>query len=89
MEGDELKRKLTEQLELSRQITQEKEKKEAAQEFHIITAGLHHLLSTAGRPGIFRSPYGEAYSAKAFDIPVEDHIRDAFKVNPIIISITE
>jgi hypothetical protein len=80
IEGDELKRKLEEQFQQSREITQQEKKLEAAKEFHAITASLHHLLSTAGRPGIFRSPYGESYSAKAFDIPVEDHIRDAFKV---------
>lgn len=61
-------------------IFQEREEEAAAEEFDKVTGSLHHLLSTSVRPGIFRSPYGEAYSATAFDIPVEKHIEDSFKV---------
>ncbi|CEG46541.1 IQ motif, EF-hand binding site [Plasmopara halstedii] len=57
----------------------EREEKESAEEFMAAIFNAHHLLSTATQPGIFRSPYGELYSAKAFDIPVEEHIAGAFK----------
>ncbi|XXQ37584.1 Myosin motor domain-containing protein [Plasmodiophora brassicae] len=79
-----LRRAMQAEFEQRKEEAREREQLEAAAEFSGITSNLHHLLSTATQAGIFKSPFGEVYSAKAFDIPVEEHIADAFRVGPVL-----
>jgi hypothetical protein len=43
------------------------------------TENLHHLVSTYSTPGVFKSVLGEQFDATAFEIPLEQHIKDSFK----------
>lgn len=61
------------------QEAEEKYNTERLQEFDQATTNLHHLMSTANRPGVFKSPFGHEYSATAYGICVEDHLRNAMK----------
>jgi hypothetical protein len=40
---------------------------------------LHHLLSTAVTPSVFKSVLGQDFEATAYEIPIEQHIKDSFK----------
>jgi hypothetical protein len=66
---------------MERQASREQEKKElnASKKFDALAENLHHLISTKAIPGVFNSRFGEMYQITAFDIPMDDHIRDAFK----------
>ena len=59
---------------------QQQDEQEAADEFEHMTENLHHLLSTKTNPSVFQSPFGPEFQATAFDIPIEQHIKDSFKV---------
>jgi hypothetical protein len=48
-------------------------------QFERVVGDAHHLLSTAAIPGVFRSPLGPHADATAFDVPVEEHIKEAFQ----------
>jgi len=67
--------------EMTRRKLEAKEKYETErlEEFEDATTNLHHLLSTSNRPGVFKSPFGNEFSATAYGICVEDHLRNAMK----------
>lgn len=47
-------------------------------QFDTLTSNIHHLVGTHAIPSVFQSRLGPEYDATAFDIPMEEHIRDAF-----------
>ena len=49
-----------------------------AQKFDQMIGSLHHLLSTKRIRGIFNSPFGHQFSAKAHGISIEQHIQQKF-----------
>lgn len=67
-------------MENQREIEDIKSREEVKKslEFNELTTNLHHLLSTKCVPGIFRSPFGEQFSATANGITMEKHIRQSF-----------
>eukprot|EP00455_Lapot_gusevi_P048751 TRINITY_DN6799_c0_g1_i3.p1 TRINITY_DN6799_c0_g1~~TRINITY_DN6799_c0_g1_i3.p1 ORF type:complete len:293 (+),score=57.43 TRINITY_DN6799_c0_g1_i3:95-973(+) len=69
------------QLQYEHQCKQhaEKEEEEVAEAFERVTESLHHLISTKATPGVFASPFGPQFQATAFQIPIEDHIKQQFK----------
>ncbi len=46
-------------------------------EFKKVASGLHHLLSTKSRPGVYNSPFALDGPPTAFGVSVEDHLRDS------------
>lgn len=50
---------------------------EDREKFKKLTSNLHHLISTATRPGVFNPPYANALPT-AFNVPLETLIRDSF-----------
>jgi len=40
---------------------------------------LHHLLSTQCQPGIYNPRLDDAFKPKVFNIPVEEHLKQARK----------
>lgn len=50
-----------------------------AEQFEAATENLHHLISTHVTPGVFKSVLGEQYDATAYEIPLEQHLKDSFR----------
>ena len=74
--SDALKRQLQEhRTKLERKQAAERET-DARMEFEKVTENLHHLLSTSAQAGIYNSPYLQGNVPTAFDVPVEDHLRN-------------
>lgn len=63
---------------MEKQIEEEEDRAEAAarEEFKKVTQGLHHLLSTKSTPGVYNPPYAAGMVPTAFDVPIEDHLRE-------------
>eukprot|EP00747_Dinoflagellata_sp_TGD_P167543 gnl/TRDRNA2_/TRDRNA2_192130_c0_seq1.p1 gnl/TRDRNA2_/TRDRNA2_192130_c0~~gnl/TRDRNA2_/TRDRNA2_192130_c0_seq1.p1 ORF type:complete len:394 (+),score=62.44 gnl/TRDRNA2_/TRDRNA2_192130_c0_seq1:121-1302(+) len=57
----------------------EMEEREMRQEFDSLAGDLHHLVSTKSIPGVYNPPYNDALP-RAFDKPIEQHLRDALHV---------
>ena len=51
---------------------------EAEREFGKVVKNLHHLSSTKVQPGVYSNPFRKT-KPKAFDIPIETHLKSAFK----------
>jgi hypothetical protein len=49
---------------------------EEEKEFQQVTSNLHHLLSTKSCRGVFSSLYGSQYDKKAYNRPIESHIKE-------------
>ncbi|CAE7365703.1 SPATA17 [Symbiodinium natans] len=49
------------------------------EEFDNLAGDLHHLMSTSSIPGVYNPPYSDLLP-KAFEKPIEDHLRDACRV---------
>ena len=49
-----------------------------AEKFDKLIGNLHHLLSTKRIKGVFKSPFGNEFSATAYGISVEQHIKQKF-----------
>lgn len=60
-------------------VNAEKAELMQSKKFDKLAENLHHLVSTKAIPGIFNSRFGEMYQITAYDIPMDDHIRDAFR----------
>ena len=61
-----------------RQAQAKKLRLENESQFSRIIKDLHHLASTKSQPGIYNAPYAKQLP-KAFNIPIETHIKSAFK----------
>jgi len=51
----------------------------ARDEFKKVTQNLHHLLSTKSTPGVYNPPYAQDMVPTAFDVPIEEHLREGVK----------
>jgi hypothetical protein len=60
------------------QMQQEKLESEASVKFEEMASSLHHLVSTRAIPGIFNSPFGEINQRTAYEVPLDQHLWDAF-----------
>jgi len=62
-----------------------KSEEDRGRAFESLTRNMHHLLSTRAIPSVFQAPLatgvgaGEAVQVTAFDIPMEEHIKEAFR----------
>ncbi|ETO25892.1 hypothetical protein RFI_11245 [Reticulomyxa filosa] len=68
--NNEQARKIKEQAVRDSQLRKEK--------FQHLMHNMHHLLSTASRPGVFSCPFDSNLNTKALGEPVETHIKKAF-----------
>lgn len=55
------------------------EEKQMRKEFDVLCGQLHHLVSTTQIPGVYNPPYSDTLP-KAFEKPVEAHLRDSCRV---------
>lgn len=55
------------------------EETQMRKEFDNLAGELHHLISTKNCPGVYNPPYNDALP-RAFDLPIEQHLRDALCV---------
>eukprot|EP00930_Biecheleria_cincta_P055317 TRINITY_DN41646_c0_g1_i1.p1 TRINITY_DN41646_c0_g1~~TRINITY_DN41646_c0_g1_i1.p1 ORF type:complete len:403 (-),score=61.43 TRINITY_DN41646_c0_g1_i1:65-1195(-) len=55
------------------------EERNMRQEFDALAGELHHLVSTKCTPGVYNPPYNDVLP-KAFEKPIEQHLRDACRV---------
>jgi hypothetical protein len=55
------------------------EENQTRKEFDNLAGELHHLISTKNCPGVYNPPYNDALP-RAFDLPIEQHLRDALCV---------
>mmetsp|Transcript_23274 Transcript_23274/g.54969 ORF Transcript_23274/g.54969 Transcript_23274/m.54969 type:complete len:388 (+) Transcript_23274:123-1286(+) len=61
------------------QVAKMEEELKVRQEFDSLAGDLHHLMSTRSIPGVYNPPYSDLLP-KAFEKPIEDHLRDACRV---------
>jgi len=64
---------------LSKQLVakSDQETQSRSKRFEAMTSNMHHLISTKAIPSVFKSPL-TGTEATAFNVPVEEHIREAF-----------
>jgi len=74
VKSNALRKKLAAQLEQQRREEEDKKAAENHEEFKKVTQNLHHLVSTAATPGIYKSPYMQNQIPTAFGIPIEEHL---------------
>jgi len=77
--SDKLRLELSINREKVAQEEQERRLKKMQQEFKNIAKGLHHLLSTKTRPGVYNAPFAPNGPPTAFGRPVEEHLREFTK----------
>jgi len=61
------------------QVSREQEEHDTRKEFDDLAGQLHHLVSTRTIPGVYNPPYSDVLP-RAFDKPIEQHLRDALQV---------
>uniref|UniRef100_A0A0G4G4T7 Uncharacterized protein n=1 Tax=Chromera velia CCMP2878 TaxID=1169474 RepID=A0A0G4G4T7_9ALVE len=76
-ESEMVKTALREHEQRQQAEEQRKKEQERRKAFDSLTSQLHHLVSTRHIPGIFNPPYADI--PKAYDKPIEQHLRDSFK----------
>lgn len=77
--GSELARESEEHLERQLLASSESAIQRRAAQFETLTSNIHHLVGTKAIPSVFKSKLGPQYDASAFDIPMEEHIKEAFQ----------
>jgi len=77
--GEELREELETHMKNQERIAKTKEESNRKKELESVTRNLHHLLSTKSCPGIYKNPYFEHSQPRINGVPVEDHLRSAFK----------
>lgn len=77
--SEELRNQLSGHMETQIEKDEERAEREARDEFKKVTQNLHHLLSTASTPGVYNPPYAQDMVPTAFDIPIEEHLREGVK----------
>jgi len=76
--GTELQQHLHAKAMEQTQRTQAVQDTKLEKEFNGLAASMHHLLGTKTVPGVFGSPFGPEFHRTAFQLPMEEHIKDAF-----------
>jgi len=71
------------EVERQRQEDNEINTQKAAIKFEKMASNLHHLVSTRNIPGIFQSRFGEANHRTAYEVPMDQHLWDAFRNNKL------
>ena len=77
--SEELRDQLSGHMEQQIEAEQDRAEAAARDEFKKVTQNLHHLLSTASTPGVYNPPYAQGMVPTAFNVPIEDHLRDGVK----------
>ena len=77
--SQELRDQLSGHMEQQVELEQERAEAAARDEFKKVTQNLHHLLSTASTPGVYNPPYAQGMVPTAFNVPIEEHLRDGVK----------
>lgn len=77
--SNQVQRDIDESLQREFEVRTIEHQRREAQEFTNLSENLHHLLGTKHIHGVFNSPYGNEFSATAFGVPMEKHIKDSFE----------
>lgn len=76
--SNKLLNELRDQYEKNMETQKRMEEMQKAEKFDKLIGNLHHLLSTKRIKGIFKSPFGNEFSATAYGISMEKHIQQKF-----------
>eukprot|EP01083_Nonionella_stella_P069102 184047_1 len=78
IKSNELLQELRDQYDRNIETQKRMEELKKAEKFDQLIGNLHHLVSTKQIRGVFKSPFGREFSATAYGISVEQHIKQKF-----------